>query len=300
VAVGFDILGFAIEGIGDTVTVSLSSNPGMVEIDSIEGPHHIPINLPTDPERNTATAGLIRLLRDLGNPCGFKVRISKGIPLGSGMGGSAASAVAGVVAANALLRQPLAEIDLMKYALIGERVASGAKHGDNVAPSLFGGLVLVTEVEPPRVVKIPVPKNLYAVVVHPPIVIETRAARAMLRLEVPLKGHVQQLARLGGFLAGCYRNDLQMIQQNLADSLIEPQRATLIKGFQQVKTAALNAGAFGCSISGSGPAVFALVHDELVSPVKAAMIKAFEVAGVKGAKAYETFLSAPGARILEG
>jgi homoserine kinase len=301
VAVGFDILGFALEAIGDTVTATITPNRGMVQIESVAGPGGVPINLPAEPDKNTATAGLVRMLHDRGNPFGLRVKIQKGIPLGSGMGGSAASAVAGVVAANALFPKPFEPMDLMKYALIGERVASGAKHGDNVGPSLLGGLVLVTQVEPvPRAVRLPVPRQLYGIVVHPPIQIETKAARAMLRLEVPLKHFVQQSGHLAGFLAGCFQGDFTLMGQNLVDVVIEPQRASLIKGFKMVQTAALQAGALGCSISGAGPAVFALAHDEIVTTVRTAMVRAFEGAGIKGCDSYEAMLSAPGAKVIEG
>ena len=300
VAVGFDCLGFALEGIGDRVTCTRTTHVGKVEIGTIQGPGGLPMKLPNIAGTNTATAGLVALLERTKAPFGLKVDILKGIPLGSGMGGSAASAVAGIVAANALFPTPLEEHRLLKYALIGEAVASGSKHGDNVYPSLLGGMVLVTSVEPPGYVRIPVPKGLYAVVVHPPLMVETKAARAMLKADVPLKLHSQQSARLAAFVAGCFRSELPLIQQSLVDTLIEPQRASLIQGFKQVQAAALGAGALGCSISGAGPAVFALAHNEQVGAIAAAMVRAFEAAGVRGARAYESIVTAPGAKVVDG
>jgi homoserine kinase len=297
VAVGFDILGFPLEAIGDRVTVSRILNAGKVEIESITGSDGIPVNLPVNPAANCATVGMVHLLQHANASFGLKVKIVKGIAIGSGMGGSAASAVAGVVAANSLLPKPLDIEDLFPFALAGEAVASGAKHGDNVAPCLLGGLVLVPSIDPPRMVHIPVPRSLYAVVVHPPIQIETKTARAMLKPDVPLKAHIQQQASLAMFIAGCFRSDFALLANSINDFVIEPQRAPLIRGFPQVKAAAFSAGALGCSISGSGPAVFALVHEERVRAVAQAMVQAFESAGVKQARAYESLVSTTGAKV---
>lgn len=296
VAVGFDLLGFAIAGIGDQATVHRTAQAGQVEIEAIEGNSQ----LPRDPAANTATAGLLELLKDQRCSFGFRVKIKKGIPLGSGMGGSAASAVAAAVAANTLLQKPLGEAALLKYILIGEAVASGSKHGDNVAPSLLGGLVMVNSVDPPRVTPLPIPKDLWSAVVHPPLTVHTRAAREILKKDVPLKDHLAQAAKLGGFLAGCFRQDTELLGRSLEDLVIEPQRAALIQGFAAVKAAALSAGALGCSISGAGPAVFALCSGrERAEAAGAAMVEAFSRAGVAGAKAYTCELPAPGARVLK-
>jgi homoserine kinase len=297
VAVGFDILGFALETVGDRVTVTKTPNIRKVEIESITGPDGVPVNLPVNPSANCATVGMMHLLEEARAPFGLKVKITKGIPIGSGIGGSAASAVAGVMAANALLPSPLDTTGIFTYALDGEAVASGSKHGDNVGPSLFGGIVLVRSIEPPLTVQIPVPRALYAVVVLPPIRVETKSARQMLRPEIPLKLHVEQSARLATFLSGCFRNDLSLIGGALEDVIIEPQRAKLIRGFPEAKAAALHAGALGCSISGSGPAVFALVHDERVRNVSQAMVRAFEAAGVKQCRVLESVVSTVGAKV---
>jgi homoserine kinase len=296
VAVGFDLLGFAIEGIGDEATVSIIDRAGAVEIAGIAGIN----NLPQDPVKNTATAGLLELLKDQKVKLGFRVQLKKGIPLGSGMGGSAASAVAAAAAANVLLPRPLRPEELLKYILIGEAVASGSKHGDNVAPSLLGGLVLVSSVDPPRVTSISVPKGIHAAVVHPPLEIKTKEARAILKPELTLKTHIHQSALLGGFLAGCFKGDLDLIGRSLKDIVIEPQRARLVRGFPEVQHAALSAGALGCSISGAGPAIFALTPDRAKAEAAGkAMCAAFAAAGVSGARAWVSALPAPGARILD-
>ncbi|HUP55826.1 MAG TPA: homoserine kinase, partial [Bdellovibrionota bacterium] len=296
VAVGFDLLGFSIEGIGDRATVTKTQSKGQVEIEAIEGLE----GLPTDARANTASAGLIELLKERKLPFGFRIRIEKGIPLGSGMGGSAASAVAAAVAANALLESPLGHEELLEYILIGEAVASGSKHGDNVTPCLVGGLVMVTSVEPPRFVRIPAPGRLWAAVVHPPLEVKTKAARAILKPEIPLKTHVAQAAKLGGFLAGCFTDDISLVAGNLVDLVIEPQRAQLIRGFSEVKQCALSAGALGCSISGAGPAVFALTDGkDRALAVAEAMKAAFAQASVPGARSWVSSLSNPGARLVK-
>lgn len=277
VAVGFDILGFAIESVGDVVTVS-TTDRASVRIKEILNDTGTPglLDISLDPERNSATAGLIKLCADLGLNFGFDVTINKGIALGSGMGGSAASAVGGMVAANSLLERPLSEQALLEYALIGEQAASGAAHADNIAPCLCGRMTLVLSVDPLRYVSLPVPATILTVLVHPRLRIDTHSARSVLEPSVPLATHVRQSANLGGFIAGCFRDDLEMIRQSFSDLVIEPQRASLIPGFADVKAAAMDCGAIGASISGSGPSVFAWVTSaESAVQVQDAMVQAF-------------------------
>lgn len=305
VAVGFDILGFAVEQVGDRVTVSKTDEPsvtvGEVEWGDTVGAAQAHADLPSDPARNTATVGLLALREDLQLPFGFRVSIRKGIALGSGMGGSAASAVGGVVAANALLERPLDAAALLRYALLGEEAASGAVHADNVAPCLFGGLTLVTSVSPPRCVRLPVPRGILAVLVHPRVRVDTRTARGLLRPDVPLADHVRQSASLAGFVAGCYTDDLGLVSESFRDLVIEPQRAPLIPAFAQVKAAALAAGALGASISGSGPTVFAWVNTpEVAERVRAAMARAFKEHGALDTDSWVSPVSTQGARIVNG
>jgi homoserine kinase len=295
VAVGFDLLGHGIEGIGDRVTVRRIEEPTVriAAISGIAGP------LPTRAEENTATAGLIALRTDLALPFGLEVEIEKGIPLGSGMGGSAASAVGALVAANALLAEPLGAEALFRYALVGETVASGSSHGDNLAPGLFGGLTLVRSMEPPDVVRIPVPPSLRCALVYPKARLDTREARAVLPREIPMSLHVAQSANLAGFVTGCCTGDLELISRSLVDVLVEPHRERLIPGFRQVKTAAFDAGALGCSISGAGPSVFAWCDSDVIAyQVRDAMRAAFAEAGLES-EGWVSPVDGEGAEIVE-
>ena len=295
VAVGFDVLGHALDAVGDRVTVTRLDGP-RVEIVEIAGCEEA---LPLDPEQNTATAGLVAMIRELSLPFGFAVRIEKAIPLGSGMGGSAASAVGGMVAANALLDQSLPLSELLRYALVGETVASGSAHADNIAPSLYGGLTLVRSSDPVDIVRVPVPDEIRCVLVHPHLRLDTRVARRVLPREIPMGLFVHQAANLAGFVSGCHTGDLELIRRSFVDLVVEPHRAPLIQGFAAVKGAALEAGALGCSISGAGPSVFAwCAGDAVAGAARDAMVAAFAAAGVES-DAFISPVNAPGARVVE-
>jgi len=301
VAVGFDILGFAIESVGDIVTVSIADDTS-VRVRQILNATGLsdPFDPPLDAERNAATVGLITLCEDLRLEFGFEVVLRKGIALGSGMGGSAASAVGGLVAANSLLESPLPRESLLKYALLGERAASGASHPDNIAPCLLGGMTLVISADPFRYVSLPVPEEILAVIVHPRLRVDTRNARGILKANVSLTNHVRQSAALGGFISGCFQRDLDLIRQSLDDFLIEPQRASLVPGFADVKAAALEQGALGASFSGSGPALFALVTSELeATRVRDAMEQAFRANGLAEVDSWISPVNRQGARIID-
>ncbi len=275
VAVGFDILGHALTGVGDRVTVR-RIEARQVRIDAIRGSEHA---IPADAERNTAGAALLSLQRRAGLEHGFAIEIDKGIPFGSGMGGSAASAVAALVAADALLdtSQPLAL--LYEAALDGEQVASGARHGDNVAPMLLGGLTLAVDRRAP--LRLEVPAALHCALVHPHCVVETRQARAALAGSYALSDFVAQSGHLALLLTGCQRGDPGLIAAGLNDVLVEPRRASLVPGFAAVKQAALDAGALGASISGAGPSVFAWCWGaEPARRAAAAMQTAFAAVGL--------------------
>ena len=271
VGIGFDILGHAVDEVGDRVRVRrIEENE--VRIRSIGG---IAGDLPIDPTHNTAGRAVQAMHAALAPGFGFELDIEKGIPLGSGMGGSAASAVAAVVAANALLHAPEPQIQLLKFAMEGEIVASGAAHIDNIAPCLYGGLTLTVGIDNPRVKQIPVPPGLRCVLVHPHMYLGTREARAILNINVSRSDFVWQSANLAGFISGCYSNDLEMIRESFNDVIIEPQRHSLIPGFKDVQRAAMSAGALGCSISGAGPAVFAWSAFQHAEAVRGAMVAAF-------------------------
>jgi homoserine kinase len=300
VAVGFDVLGFAVEAAGDEVTVTLTEGPSARVVEVVDTTGTLaPGAIPLDPAQNTATVGLLKLLEDLRPGFGFDVRVRKGIALGSGMGGSAASAVAALVAANSLLESPLPQESLLAYALAAEQVACGVSHPDNAAPSLFGGLTLIVSADPLRCVRLPVPRGLLAVLVHPHVRVDTRDSRAVLRPTVPLADHVRQSARLAGLVAACFADDVELLRTCLDDVVIEPQRAALIPGFARVKAAALEAGALGASISGSGPSVFALVDsEERAARVREAMVGAFKSSDVKEVDSWVSPVSCEGARVI--
>ncbi|MBS0377274.1 MAG: homoserine kinase [Proteobacteria bacterium] len=293
VAIGFDILGFAIGAIGDTITVSRRGSPG-VEIRGISG---VVVDISHEARDNTAGRALLAMAEAVRPDFGFVVEIEKGIPLGSGLGGSAASAVGAVVAANALLERPCAPLELLSFAMAGEAVASGGRHVDNIAPSLFGGLVLTVGIDHPRVKQIPVPPEIRAVVVHPHMFLATAKARAILKREVNLSDFVWQTANLAGFISGCYTSDLDMIRASLEDVVIEPQRQALIPGFQDVRRGALEAGALGCSISGAGPSMFAWTTAASAPAVQAAMQREFARQSLK-TDAWSFEVGGQGARVL--
>ncbi len=255
-------------------------------------------SLPTEAAQNTAGRALLALQEELQPGFGFAMRIDKGIPLGSGLGGSAASAVGAVVAANALLPQPRSKLELLQYAMQGEAVASGSLHVDNIAPSLFGGLVLTVGIDHPRVKQIPVPEGIRAVIVHPQMFLSTRQARAILKRTVELSDFVWQTANLAGFISGCYTNDLDMIRASLEDVVIEPQRQALIPAFKEVRLAAMQAGALGCSISGAGPALFAWAQAKDAQRVLEVMRREFAAASVS-IDEWLVDIGTDGARVME-
>ncbi len=289
--VGFDLLGHSIAGPGDRVGVRRIDEPA-VRIGAIRG---LDLELPLEAERNTAGRALIALREALGLPFGFEIEIDKGIPLGSGMGGSAASCVAALVAANALLDAPLSREALYPFALDGEAASSGSRHGDNVGPMLLGGLVLTTG---ERMVRIEVPAAWHCVLVHPDQVLETRRAREALTGHYALGEFVAQSANLAQVIVGCLRGDENLLRAGFADVLVEPRRAALIPGFAQVKQAALDAGAFGASIAGAGPSVFAWFASRAEAETAApAMQAAFSHAGY-ASRVHVSPVAGPRAEIL--
>lgn len=293
VAVGFDVLGHSFQAIGDRVTATRIDTPE-VRIARIHG---LVDDLPLDPEKNTAGRAVLGMVRELPLEFGIELTIEKGIPLGSGLGGSAASAVAAVVAANALLPKSLTKLELLKFAMQGEAVASGSVHVDNIAPSLYGGLVLTVGIDHPNVKQIPVPQNIRCVLVHPHMTLSTRAAREILKRSVDLSDVIWQMAHLAGFLTGCFTGDVGLIRESLEDVIIEPQRKVLIPGFQDVKDGAMRNGALGCSISGAGPTVFAWCEQGDAERIRDAMVAGFAGQGL-ACDAWISSLDAKGARIV--
>jgi homoserine kinase len=290
VATGFDILGHTMQGASDRVSVRRIEEG--VRLRSVTG---VIVDLPADPERNTALRALVALRARLRLSFGFEVEIAKGIPLGSGMGGSAASAVAALVAANALLDAPLSPSELYPFALEGESAASGGRHGDNVGPMLLGGLTLATR---DRLIRLPVPEGLTCVLVHPHFVLETRRAREALAGPYAISDFVAQSSGLARLLVGLFTRDLDSIRAGLEDVLVEPRREHLIPGFAEVKRAALAAGALGASISGGGPSVFAWFQDRRSADASSGSMRAaFEKAGFES-DVFVSPVDGPMARIV--
>jgi homoserine kinase len=293
VGVGFDILGQAFDAVRDTVTATREAQAG-VRLGQVTG---LTDSLPEEPDANTALAAANAVLKAAGSPFGMRLSIDKGVPLSAGMGGSAASAVAAAAAANSLLGDPFTLEELLPFALEGERVASDPPHWDNVMGSLFGGLVLAASEKPALVQRLPVPPGIIAIVLHPAIKVETRNARRILAAEVPMQLAIEHSRRVAAFVAGCATGDLDLVRAGLEDLLVEPQRRHLLPALPLVKAAALDAGALGCSFSGSGPSVFAWAVSAEADGVEQAMSAAFAGSGM-AADAYRAPVASEGVKLL--
>jgi len=272
---GFDTLGLALAGRGDTVLVARSATLGV----TIKDPGHP--SLPTDPDRHTAAIAASEVLKRaaMADEVGVELSVRKGLPLTAGQGGSAASAVAAAVATNALLHNPLWPTGLVGACLVAESRVSG-KCIDNIAASLLGGLILIRSHSPLELVKLPVPPNLRMVLALPDYQLETAVGRACLPDSIPLEIAMHQAAQVGALVAACFQRDLGLLGRAIDDRVVEPSRAHLLPGFPEAKAAATEAGALGVSISGSGPTAFALAHSETSGQqVAEAMAKAYQKAG---------------------
>lgn len=287
-AVGFDLLGFASDALFDHVTVRAIDEP-TVRIARVSDPA-----LPLDPAANTAGVALQQLCAHLKLPHGFEVEIDKGIPLGSGLGGSAASAVGAVVAAAALLDAPLSHDVLFRFALAGEAVSSGHAHPDNVAPCLYGGLTLTVDMQ---VRQLPTPPGVEVALIHPDISIRTRDARAVMPQTVPMPTVVQQMGYLAAFVDACHRGDAVAAGGSCRDLLAEPHRKSLLPGFDAARAAAHRAGALAFSLSGSGPTVFALAELGGAAAIGDAVVEAFQRAGLT-ATAWTSAFGTAGAEVI--
>jgi homoserine kinase len=258
-ACGFDILGMALDVPCDEIIGRWAETPG-VHLISITGQKR---GIPADPEKNIATVAAKALLHHLGESRrGIELKMHKYIPAGSGIGSSASSAVAAVMLINEMLNRPLEKRELIPFALTGERIASGMTVGDNVIASMMGGLILIRDIESIDFHRIYPPPGLFAAILLPDITIETKTSRGVLRPEVPLHDAIRQAAHLGSFVIGMHNADLDLIRRSLQDFIIEPQRKHLVPHFERVKEVALGLGALGCSISGAGPAIFALCQEK--------------------------------------
>ena len=294
VAVGFDMLGLAIAGAGDRVRARRVAEPGVhiAEVRGLDGKLHN--ELSTDVAQNTAGVAAQALWAAVGASGGVELAVHKGVPLQSGMGSSAASAVAGAVAANALLEAPVPHAALLDFALAGEAIASGGVHADNVAPSLLGGLVLSPPVLAPRLLELETPDDLSSVLVHPDLVVNTAESRQGLQATLTQEQWLAQQGYLAGFLVGLKHNDHGLIGECLKDVVIEPQRAAAVSCFPAVRRAAMEAGALGSSLSGSGPSIFAICRNDIASAVAARMVEACRGEDID-CQSWVSPLSAPGA-----
>lgn len=274
VVCGFDVLGFALEAPYDTMHLRLTEQPGVTIV------HEDDFDLPTEPARNVAGAALLALLRAAPAGTGFEMRINKAILPGSGIGSSAASAAGAVVGANQLLGNIFSKEELVRFAMFGEEVASGAQHADNIAPAIYGGVTLIRSAEPLDIVPLSAPP-LHVTVVHPQIEVRTADARQILKQQVPLKSAIRQWANVAGLVAGLLKSDYQLIGRSLEDVIVEPVRSILIPGFADVKARSLEAGALGGGISGSGPSIFMLSENKATAQaVAGAMREVYEQLGV--------------------
>ena len=284
---GFDVLGLALKDPKDIMTISFRNVPGL----TIE--HHDGYQLPTEPEKNVAGAALLSMMEEIEETLGFHLVIDKQIKPGSGLGSSAASSAGAVVAANYLLNNRFSNEDLVRFAMAGEKLASGVKHADNIAPCIYGGVTLIRSIFPLDIVSLNAPE-LYVTVVHPQIEVKTSDARQILRKEVKLKDAIKQWGNIAGLVAGIMKLDYELIGRSLEDVIIEPVRSMLIPGFDVVKKGSKDCGALGGGISGSGPSIFMLSKDVTIArKVESLMKDVYTKAGIDF-KTYVTMISPGG------
>lgn len=276
VACGFDVLGFCLDNIGDEMLIRKVKNKG-IKITKIEG-----FDLPFETELNVAGVSALALYNAVQPDYGFEIEIHKKIKPGSGIGSSAASAVGSVFGINELLGRPFDKRELTQFAIKGEAIASNCEHADNLAPALYGGFTLVKSLNPLEILEIPSPQNLYATIIHPQIEIKTSESRAVLPQKINLQDAVTQWANFGSLIHSLHTDNYELIRRSLQDVIIEPHRSALIPNFQEIKTAAVNAGALGSGISGSGPSVFSLCRGmDIANEVKDAIHKAYLQTGIE-------------------
>ena len=295
VSCGFDILGFAVDHPGDVVIVTLKDSPGVVMSD-IVGDNG---RLPREASKNTASVAVQAFLDSVGSNQGVDIVLHKHLPLGSGMGSSAASAVAALVGINQLLGNPKSRAEMVPFAMEAERIACGAAHADNVAPSLLGGFVLVRDYNPLDVIKISSPEHLYCTLVHPQIEVKTEDSRRVLKAVIPLKDALTQAGNVSGLIVGLMTSDYELIKRSIKDVIAEPVRSVFIPGYDEIKASALAAGALGCGISGSGPTMYALSSERAVAEkIGEAMQLGFLKYHLKS-EAYVSKVNQEGARVIQ-
>jgi len=275
VSCGFDVLGLALDSVGDEMTVRKTIEKG-IRITKIIGQ-----DLPLETENNVAGVAGLAFLEKSDYEGGFEIEIDKRIKPGSGIGSSAASSTGAVWAMNELLGRPFSKLELVKFAMQGEKLASDVAHADNVAPAIYGGFTLVRSYDPLDIIPIPTPSELYATVIHPQIEIKTSDSRKILKTTISMQQGIQQWGNLGGLVAGLFQNDYDLIGRSLHDHIVEPIRSILIPAFDEIKANAIKAGALGCGISGSGPSIFALSKgEEIAQKVADSMKETYQNIGV--------------------
>lgn len=271
VGLGFDFMGFALRGAGDRVTVACNEDGEEISIRMTGDYGHL---IPEDPEKNTAGVAVYAFLRAKGcTGINLKIGLEKNLPLGSGLGSSASSSAAALFALNELLGNPFTTEELIPFAMEGERIACGTAHADNVAPSLLGGFVIIRSYDPLDIIRVRCPDDLYCSVIHPHIQVKTSDARRILKRDIPLSDVTKQCANVAAFITGLLTEDYRLMGRSMDDLLAEPKRIQLIPGFELLKKAAMESGAIGCGISGSGPSVFALCKGKAASHLVADAMK---------------------------
>lgn len=289
---GFDILGFAVKEPYDEMWIRFTEQPGITIINKDD------YQLPVDPEKNVAGAALLAMLEELAQPVGFELTICKHIKPGSGVGSSAASSAGAVVAANALLNDVFSKEDLVRFAMNGEKLVSGVKHADNIAPCIYGGVTLIRSIHPLDVIALSAPP-LFVTIVHPQIEVRTADARSILKKQVYLKDAIKQWGNIAGLISGLLQSDYELIGRSLEDVLIEPVRSILIPGFNNVKQKSREVGALGGGISGSGPSIFMLSRDESTAiGVEKVMQEEYRQLGLDH-HTYVTTIHSSGVEIIE-
>ena len=294
VSCGFDSIGFAVDNMGDEMTFLKTSKKG-ITIKNITGAQ----GLSLDPSKNVAGIVALAMLREYSVDFGIEITMNKGFSPGSGLGSSAASSAGAAFGVNQLLNKPFSNLELTKFAMLGEKIACGAPIADNVAAVIFGGFILIRSYEPLDVIKLPVPKDLRLVAIHPQIEIKTKDAREVLPDQIPLSIAVKQWANVGGLISGLYTKDYKLISNSLIDEIVEPKRKHFIPFFDLVKEEAINAGALGAGISGSGPTIFSLCEgDSIVENVYKAIKKAYKNKNVDF-RLFSSKINTEGIKILE-
>lgn len=295
VSCGYDILGLALHEPGDEVEMQLTETR-KVTIESITGDDGL---LPKDPAKNTVSAVVINYLKAIGkSEQGVSIKLHKQMPIGSGLGSSAASTVAGLFAINELMDRCLTKKELMPFAMGGEALACGSGHADNVAPALYGGFVLIRSYSPLDLISLPTPRDLICVLIHPKIEVKTSDARKILHKNIALKDAVEQWGNVAGLISGLYEEDYELISRSLQDKIVEPSRAILIPDFYPMKAKAMNLGALGFGISGSGPTVFAFTkNQDTATDIKLQLQQHLKGIGI-ASEAYISKINAEGPKII--